>query len=364
MELFKTPYRLFFFLGTLGLFAGLMVWVLFGFYSNEYYLGRMHAHYMIGIFLLSFVIGFLMTAIPRMTGSPGSTGKELLLQLLPMLSAFIWGIFETREQFFFISLALALIVLFTFCFRRIITASHMLPDVFPFVIIGLLSGFIGTLLLIFGFADIGGRLFYLNMVLSLCVGVGARLIPMILGLGCAKSYGVKEMWAVGLLLIIVCFIESFGYEKYGSFLRFSLLLLVYFRYWNAHQFSKFNSSVSWGIRAASFSIVLGTLGLWLFPDYRLEGLHVLYISGFGLLTLMVASRVILSHGNFDLSLEFRNRFIQIPIMLITLAAMTRVSASFIEDGYERHLGYAALMFIIASALWSVYFIPKLMKERI
>lgn len=343
---------------------GLVVWVLFGFYSSEYYLGKMHAHYMIGIFLLSFVIGFLMTAIPRMTGSPVSTGKELLLQLLPMLSAAFWGLFETQETLFFSSLALALIVLFIFCFRRIITASHMLPDVFPFVIVSLLSGFWGTLLLIFGFTDIGGRLLYLNMVLGLCVGVGARLIPMILGLGCTKSYGVKEMWAVGLLLIASCFIESFWNESYGSLLRVLLLLVVYFRYWNAHQFSKFNSSVSWGIRAASFSIVMGTLGLWLFPEYRLEGLHLLYISGFGLLTLMVASRVILAHGNFDLSLEFKNRFIQIPILLITIATLTRVSAIFIEGGYERHLGYAALMFIGAGSFWAVYFIPKLLTKKI
>lgn len=358
----KNPYSLFFSLGTIGLFMGLSVWVIYGFLSADFYLGRMHAHYMVGIFLLSFVIGFLMTAIPRMSGAPGTSKKELIVQLIPMLSATFWGAFETQEKLFFGSIVVALIVLFIFCFRRIATSPNVVPDVFPFVIISLLSGLVGAILFILDFPEIGGRLFYMNMILGLCVGVGARLIPMILGTGCTKPYGVKEMWLIGLLLVGSSFIEIYVNESYGNLLRFLLILVVFFRYWTVQRSSGFHSSVSWGVRIAAVSILFGTMGLWLVPQYRLEALHLLFISGFGLLTLMVASRVILAHGNHNLSLEIKNLFIKIPIGLIILASATRISAVFV-NGYQRHLGYAALVFLVAVLVWSFFFIPKLIAKK-
>lgn len=358
----KNPYTLFFSLGAIGLFMGLSVWIIYGFFSDDFYLGKMHAHYMVGIFLLSFVIGFLMTAIPRMSGAPGASQKELIFQLVPMLSASFWGVFESQEKLFFSSLVVALIVLFVFCFRRIVTAPHIVPDVFPFVIISLVAGLIGAILFIFDLPEIGGRLFYVNMILGLCVGVGARLIPMILGTGCARPYGVKEMWVIGFMLVGSSFIEIYASETYGNLFRFLLILVVFFRYWNVHRFTGFHSSVSWGVRIAAVSILFGTMGLWLVPHYRLEALHLLFVSGFGLLTLMVASRVILAHGNHNLSLEIKNLFLKIPIGLIVLASATRISAAFVQ-GYQRHLGYAAFTFIVAGLVWSYFFIPKLIVKK-
>ena len=359
----KNPYRIFFFLGIIGLFIGLSVWILFGFVSPEFYLGKMHAHYMIGIFLLSFVMGFLLTAIPRMSGTQGPNPGEFFLILGPMLAASGWGFFEVQEKYFFACMAFAILNLFVFCFRRIMMATHMLPDVFPMVVISLLSGLMGAIFFILGYPDIGGRLFYLNMVLGLCVGVGARLIPMILGLGCSLKIHVAEMWLVGILLMASSFVEIYLFPSFGSFLRFIIIIWAFVKYWRAYRLSSFNSSVSVGIRIASFSILIGTSILWLYPNYSLEGQHLIYISGFSLLTLMVASRVILAHGNYDLSLEFKNKYIWIPVILIIISTATRVSAAFVEGGYERHLSYAALVFIVAGFIWSLYFVPKILPNK-
>lgn len=357
--LVKNPYRPFFLIGTAGLMSGLAVWIFYGLYSQTHYPGKMHAHYMIGIFLLSFVIGFLMTTIPSMTRAPGSSYKEFIFQLVPMLIASVLGLFDTLEIYFFLSLGVSLVVLLRFCASRIISAPHMIPDVFPMVIISILSGLAGILFFIFGQYEIGGKLFYLNMILGLCVGVGAKLIPMILRLGCSHQYKTNEMWFIGSALTASCFIEVYGKESYGSFLRFIILILVFFRYWHGSRPSGFNSSVAIGVRVAALSIVLGTFGLWFFSDYRLEALHLLYISGFGLLTIMIASRIILAHGNYDLSLEFQNWFLKIPIGLILLAAIVRISAVFIEGSFERHLAYASLSFLLGGVLWAFYFLPKI-----
>lgn len=355
----QNPFRLFFLLGLAGLFAGLSVWVLTG-VSEDFYFGRLHAHYMIGVFLLNFVVGFLFTAIPRMTGMPPASMGEVLLQFGTMLNAAFWGLFETKEPMFFFSIILALFFLFLFCLKRILTCRHVIPDVFPMVIISLGSGLLGAILFVLGFEDIGNKLFYLNLILGLCVGVGAKLIPMILRLGCSGKYFAGEFWIVGTLLTLCCFIESFWSESYGSFLRSLLILIAFFRYWKAHHFVGFNSSVALGTRVSALSILLGTLGTWLFPSYRLEALHLLYVSGFGLLTIMVASRIILSHSGHDLQLEFKNWFIKLPMGLILLAAVTRVSALFVSGGYERHLAYAALSFLVGCLLWSYFFLPKLL----
>lgn len=356
--LVANPYRLFFMLGTFGLFVGLSVWLISGF-NEQLYFGRMHAHYMMGIFLLSFVIGFLMTAIPRMSSGRPASGKELMLQFLPMLSAAFWGVLENDESYFFLSLIISLLVLFRFCLIRIIKCPNIFPDVFPMVMIGLLSGLSGAVLSYLGYTDIGGRLFYLNFVLCLCVGIGAKLIPALLRLGVCGSPRKEEFWVIGTLLTAACFVEIYLSGNVGSFSRAALVTLVFFRHWKGHVFRGPNSSVGWGLRIASVSMMLGTIGLWIFPEYHLESVHLLYVSGFGLLTLMVASRVILAHGNHDLQLEFKNWYVKLPVAMIVLAAATRVSAAFVDGGYERHLTYAAFTFLVGLGLWCYFFVPKL-----
>lgn len=359
MSFFKVPYRLFFLIGTLGLFVGLGVWVIFGLINPDFYMGQLHAHYMIGIFILSFVIGFLMTAIPNMSKTPAASHKEVAVQFVPLLMSAFWGVFENQEKLFFGSVVVTLLVIFMFCGRRILTCRQMVPDVFPMVIVGLSSGLFGALFFLLDMPVIGGKLFYLNLILSLCVGVGAKLVPMLLRLGCSGSYSRGEMWIVGALLTSACFIEVFLHETSGSFLRFAVMTWVLWKYWRIYKLNGFNTALAIGVRLAALSIFLGTLGLWLFPNYRLESLHVLYVSGFALLTIMVASRVILAHGNYDLNLELRNWFIRIPVALIILAAATRVSAIFIEGSYEKHLAYAAVSFLIGVLMWGCFFLPKL-----
>lgn len=362
MNFFKVPYRPFFLTGTLGLLIGLGVWVVFGLFNPDFYMGQLHARYMIGVFLLSFVIGFLMTAIPNMSKAPSASKGEIFLQLVPLLFTAFFGILENEEKYFFASVIGTLLVLFVFCGRRILSCTHKVPDVFPMVILSLLSGLVGSMFFLVDMPYIGGRLFYLNLILGLCVGVGAKLVPMLLRLGCSGSYSRGEMWIVGGLLAMSCFVEAYWNESYGTFLRFLVMTWVLLKYWKVYIFNGFNTALSVGVRFAALSIFLGTLGLWVFPAYRLESLHVLYVSGFALLTIMVASRVILAHGNFDLNLEMRNWFIRIPVALIILAAATRVSAVFIEGSYEKHLAYAAASFLIAVVMWGCFFIPKLFKR--
>lgn len=357
-NIISNPYRLFFFIGILGLFLGTGVWIVHGLFDNSFYMGIMHARFMIAIFLLGFVAGFLMTAVPKMSSTSPANKGEVLLQLGTFSLCLISGFFEDYEKLFFSSVILNLLVLFVFCGRRIITCRHMIPDVFPMVIVSLFSGLLGAVFYLLNDSFLGGRLFYLTMILGLCIGVGAKLIPMLLRLGCGTSYRKNELWFVGFFLLASAFIESWYSEQQGNLIRAIVMGIAFFRYWKIHKFVGFNTTVANGIRLSALSIFAGTLGIFFFPDFRLEGLHMIYISGFALLTVLVASRVILANGGFDLSLEFKNWFLRVPVVLILIASFMRVLASFTSQ-YEIFLGLAAFSFLAGMTIWGIFFIPKL-----
>jgi uncharacterized protein involved in response to NO len=63
------PYRVFFPLGVLLGMAGVSIWLLYWLGLSAGYSGRAHAFVQIEGFLYAFIAGFLLTAIPRFTGT-------------------------------------------------------------------------------------------------------------------------------------------------------------------------------------------------------------------------------------------------------------------------------------------------------
>ena len=76
------PFRLFFPLGILAAVAGVMMWPLLYAGHLGFYPGEAHARVMIEGFMGAFVLGFLGTAFPRLTGNATWSRGELALQLL------------------------------------------------------------------------------------------------------------------------------------------------------------------------------------------------------------------------------------------------------------------------------------------
>src|SRR5947207_8270150 len=63
------PYRIFFPLGIILGLLGVSIWPVYYFGLTEGYSGRAHAFVQTDGFLYSFIVGFLLTAIPRFTGT-------------------------------------------------------------------------------------------------------------------------------------------------------------------------------------------------------------------------------------------------------------------------------------------------------
>src|SRR5215471_6534968 len=82
------PYRIFFPLGIFLGIIGVSIWPLYYFGVTQGYSGRSHAFVQTDGFLFAFIAGFLLTAIPRFTGTqPPSRRVQYVLAALVVVCA-------------------------------------------------------------------------------------------------------------------------------------------------------------------------------------------------------------------------------------------------------------------------------------
>src|SRR5881275_576679 len=82
------PYRIFFPLGIILGAMGVSIWPLYYYGVTEGYSGRAHAFVQTDGFLYAFIIGFLLTAIPRFTGTEApSRSVQYALASIVFISA-------------------------------------------------------------------------------------------------------------------------------------------------------------------------------------------------------------------------------------------------------------------------------------
>jgi len=182
------PYRIFFPLGiVLGAF-GVAVWPLYYYGITEGYSGRSHAFVQTDGFLYAFIAGFLLTAIPRFTGTepPSRMSQYALASIIAVsAAAFEFQLFRAGQTGFVIAHS----TLIAMAARRFTHRNQEPPETFSLVGLGLMSGALGALinagmawnLVPPGWDLLGKRLLTEGMVLLLVLGIGGFLGPRLLG---------------------------------------------------------------------------------------------------------------------------------------------------------------------------------------
>lgn len=354
-------YRLFFPTGWLFGFWGAFLWVLYSLNFIDYP-GVLHPEIMIGGFLLCFVSGFITTASPKFTDSYPPTIMDLRLSVFFTSLLFISLLFHDA-LYFRLAVLLQFSFLAWFVGNRFIKRKSNPPVVFLFIGFGLASGILGNILLITDhFTELGRLLFLQAFILSLILGIGSRLVPALLGAS-VQNFKLKTVFSVAIIFLGSYFIEAFISVFAGTMLRNLIILLIAFFGWKIHQLPRRKALQAWGLWISCWFVVIGSLGASLFPDYRIHLLHLVFISGLSMMTLMIAVRVALSHGQHDMSLEVKSRHLVATIILFILAALTRVSAGFLPALYEKHLTYAALVWTAGLILWGWAFLPKIIYTK-
>lgn len=368
------PYQILFPLGIAHALYGASLWILFAFHLTSYP-GPIHAHHMIDGFLFSFAAGFLLTAIPRFTGSARCSTAELITGALLSILSFV----DSRSI-----VAFAMLTFLSIFFgRRVKKRTFSPPPHFLFLPIGLLLGLTGSALLSLvqlqwidaSYATAGRTFLYYGTMLSFLLGIGAKLISALLGWTAPPTHRIESIqnfnrsqkegfnkWkipGVQAALFLVSFaLELLVHPVLGRALRAFCATWIGIQNWHFHKRPKATGKLTFWIWISAWALIIGLWVHALFPSFGVHAAHLIFVSGFGLMTILVASRVTLAHGGYSLDVESRSRVYAITCSLILLAALTRFITQWTPSFFD-HLAYAAGVWVLALTIWAICFVPKI-----
>jgi uncharacterized protein involved in response to NO len=376
----KDPFRIFFPLGIILAVMGLIPWTKI-FWGSPVYPLALHKALMMNGFLLAFVAGFLMTAIPRFAQSNYASWREISISVGGLIAGAMALAFNFYA-FHFMAAAGTLGALIVFSAKRFRTRQSNPPPTFILVGSGLLFWLLANLTLAVAelkphhvsyIRHIADDIFTHGALLSLILGIGSRLIPGILGWTKIEPTPrhdnqhpkpflqnvPKDVW-LGTLLFWLSYLAG---SELGSRpaigVRFVIVLYFAVRFWRIHRFPQHRNYLTWNIWLSAYCLCLG-LGLQFFwLSGSAHALHLILIGGFSLLTITVASRVTLAHSQEGTAAEGSAKFLSLIAILLLVATFARVPAILITDSYLQHLGYAALLMILALILWLTKFFKNL-----
>jgi uncharacterized protein involved in response to NO len=373
------PYRIFFPLGIILGAAGVSIWPLYYYGITEGYSGRAHAFVQTDGFLYAFIAGFLLTAIPRFTGTePPSRRVQYVLAAIIAICAisFEFEFFIAGHTIFVI----AQLMLLTLIIRRFQRRRQDPPDTFPLVGLGLLSGTFAALInagiawnIIGPFWDpLGKRLLTEGMVLLLVLGIGGFLGPRLLGFAqlpqfdniqrLAEQAANKKtlLYKIAGLTILVSLVAEYGFGLASmAFVRAAAASIVILSTLHPWQLPIVRTTLAWCVWCAHWFVILAVWIVAIVPRYRIDFLHILFIGGFTLLILAVGTRVTLSHGGHALAQERRSWPLRIAISTGLVALLARLGAPFAGLTYFAHLAWAAILWISGMLFWGSYLVRRI-----
>lgn len=379
------PFRLLFPVGTaLGL-LGVLLWPLWVWGPPHAYPAVAHARIMIEGFQTAFVLGFLGTALPRMLGVPrlgaaAASGYAIALMVLSGLHLRGWHVAGDAVM------AATLLTFVGDLLRRARQRDDVPPPAFVLVLSGLLCGVVGAVMLAveglrppaFGsvLPAVARALLYQGYLLLPIMGVGAFLLPRFFGQPSRQAFPESRQpppgWvrraafaaACGAVALTGLMLAALDWPSIGNLLvavAFSTFVAVEFR---AHRGGWPVGSLGSALRVALISLPLGYLALAIWPMHRTSLLHLVFITGFSLLTLTVASRVLLGHSGQSHRFGKASWPIRALVALLVLAMVTRVSADWMPAVRLTHYGYAAVCWAIGVVIWAGALLPAVRRADV
>lgn len=347
------PYRIFFASGALWSIFGVALWPLFYAQQLGFYPSFVHARIMIEAFGGAFVVGFLGTAGPRMATAPKLRPPELFwlfalhqaCGISHLTLHLAWG-----DAFFIALLASLLLCL---VIRVVKFRKEAPPPQMLLALTGLACGIAGAALLLapatlmdpqrFRLANL---LLYQGLLLPPVLGIGSFVFPRMLGgdFGDPKTAEQGRAKLIRSIVAAVLLVGSFFLEAFGQvIIGYALRAIVAASYllievrWKTSQNGSLTTGLFWALG-------LGLLGIGISPFYYAQHVsveHLLYIGGFGMLILIVGSRVLFGHSGDLEGFFVTSKWVRFLIFLGILAATTRATPAWVPSTMVSHHIYAA-----------------------
>lgn len=353
------PYRILFPIGILCSFVGILLWIFVQFRMISFYPNFAHGNLMYFGFMWAFIAGFLMTAIPKMTSTFTATIAEVSIAILLCMLQLTLNLRNEILPSSYLVIFQQLFLIY-FITRRFTKAKKMPFASILFIPAALLISLAGSLIYSFN-ADrsvlllLSGEAFILNLIL----GLGSRLIPVISRLPNAlmpNQASQEPLQFFNTLVLVVMFNLTFitqllGFENFSLFSRTLIITYVLFK-----NFSILTKPVKWtavgvGLKISTALLPLGTLLSAPYFGSPLAGLHVLYIGGFVLVTLLISTRVVLAHGGESLDYEVSSKRVMTFTACLVSASILRYSAGYQVTSLSVQI--AIVLFIVSIGAWSV-----------
>lgn len=359
------PYQLFFPVGFLNAILAVGVWFTqnLGWFQAPAML--IHSRLIMGGFLWSFIVGFLMTAIPKMTGTKGAHKIELVIAaaLLLLLMIFSWQI---DSRYFYATHMVLILFLILFGGRRILKMTKAIPVFISHMGQGLLLALVGAGFHFQGNSVMGIHLYHVGAILLLVLGIGTRFFSFLSGLPSVFEENKSPLsryafHGLGVFMSLLLFCAGLGHKV--AYLGLGLVSLVYlFAIWKVQRPSNRQSALKYGVRVVSAMIPLSFFLCWAQPHLFVTWLHLLFIGCFGLITFSVATRVTLAHGSYSTDLETTSPALWWMILLLVLGMLSRIVYGFTDGPWKlSYLHLAAAFWIFAVAAWGWSFFMKIFK---
>lgn len=365
------PYRLLFPVGLLLGVTGVSLWPAFVYGWLPLYPGVLHARIMVEGFVFSFIAGFLLSAMPHMLEVRGPSARQVIMVALLILAVAILhalALDAMADALF----ALAIMVVVFLVARRWPERADLPPPGFVLPALALISGVVGSLLLAGRSVGIlpmyaqslGRLLLFHGMLLLPVLGVSVYMVPKLVGLPnrqliTPRSTSHSPAWkksacfmlGCGLIIIAGLVVESFGHLRAGYLLRGAGLTAGLMRELPLFRIRRVNGTIAGGLVLALVSIIAGLWMIAVWPARALTFIHVVMISGVGLMILMISARVVLGHSGNGHMIPARSRLVRWVIGLALLTMATRVSADLLPAMQLSHYAYAGIAWVVVSALW-------------
>ena len=365
----EEPYRVFFPLGVLAGIWGVMMWPLFYGGHLTFYPNEAHARLMVCGFMGAFVLGFLGTAFPRLTGGRRWSAAEFGL-LLGLWGLMVWYLGRGEVRAAGTAFAVLILLVLAGLLWRVVRGRRDIPPPgFVLVFAGLLCAAVAAWFLTrerfpsaawWMFARL--HLFQGFLLLPL-LGIGPYLLPRFFGESSSHSFDDSVMpppgwWpralaavVAGLAVIVSFAVEAWGWPLAGQLLRALVVLGWFARETPIFRLAKQRTTPGTAIRWALLSLFAGLACAAVWPHARVGSLHLFFVSGLGLATMAVGTRVILGHaGRHDL-LGGKIIWLRWVGGLVILAALTRMTSDFMPAVRVSHHIYAAWCWAAAASVW-------------
>lgn len=348
------------------------------------YPGVLHARWMILGWGGAMVLGFLGTAGPRMMEVRSLTHIEVLV-LLTLHGVSMAAFVSLGEPFGCGVFAVTLVFLIGCFGRRFSSRRDLPPPRFVLALAGLIFCIVGCVSTAAGWnIQYGATSFLLTRLLMNegflllpLLGIGGFLIPRIAGLPVRRSYPESpyppsRLWwsdvfisaVAAILLLLSLVVEAKGHIAWAMPLRLFTVVAIWAQDMPKLWMRRVPGTQAWMVRLGLSAMPLAWLLRWMDPVRLYAVEHVLFITGFGVVMLAVASRVTDGHSGHREEARGRSRTLRWVFWLALLAMLTRVSADYVPNIQISHYIYAAVTWVIVMVIWLWRYRHKLRQAEV